>query len=129
MPLIKNDEDRIVFFEKKGFRSHRMKLFYLGEKVNNRKEQNFESDEFLFGFCVEIKYRIDSWNYNCIQKLTLHNCTQVHYGYTELGAVQPLTKIAFESDVHSTGFNAEIKDIESVKIKIENKRYKKYREY
>jgi len=128
MPFIKNDEDRIVFFEKKGFRSHRMKLFYLGEKVNNRKEQNIESEGLEFGFCVEIKYKRDSWNYKYIQKAVLHNCTQVHYGYTEMGTIQPLTKIAFESDIHSTGFSGEIKDIESVNIKIENKRHKEYRE-
>ena len=33
-----------------------------------------------------------------------------------MGLVEPLTKIAFESDINSTGFNREIKEIERVEI-------------
>ena len=56
----------------------------------------------------------------------IYNCTQIHYGYTDMGLVHPLTKIAFESDMHQTGFNRQIKDIQSVEITLATKKHYDY---
>ena len=129
MSYLINNDDRHVLFEKKGFFSTGMKLIFCGKQINTCKEQNIESVN-KFGFNVSIIYKKDSWlskaflNEKHIEKI--YNCTQVHYGYTEMGTVQLLTKVAFESDIHRTGFNREIIDIESVEITLSNKKHYDY---
>ena len=118
-----NKNNKEVLIEKDGFHSDRMKLFYLGKRIDTRKEQNIESDN-EFGFIVTVKYtkeHISLTGGTLMRKVFNYN--QVHYGCTEMGTVPPLTKIAFENDTHRCGFNNKIKDVDVVYIEIADKMY------
>lgn len=95
-----------------------MKITYLGKEldVNTEHELNSESE---FGFKVDIKYTKESW-YNTKED-TAYNCTEVHHLWSKdyMGGAS----IAFESDIHSTGFTRRIDTIESVNIEIADKLY------
>ena len=63
------------------------------------------------------------------KKIQLNNCTEVHWRFTDIFNPEPSTKVAFESDIHSTGFNREIETIKIIEIKHSNKIEEKYVDY
>ena len=98
-----------------------MKIEYLGKELDVTKEHELLS-ESEFGFKVDIKYTKNSW---CSKKEdTAYNCTEVHH----LWSVDYMggASIAFESDIHLTGFTRRIDIIESVNIEIADKLYDGY---
>lgn len=125
---IVNNDDRHVLFEKKGFISTGMKLNYCRKELNTCKEQNIESEN-EFGFSVIITYQKETsplsryFNESFIE--SIYNCTHVHYGYNDMSG-ESMKKIAFESDIHETGFTRVIKDIKNVEIKLSNKLHQNF---
>lgn len=103
-----------------------MKLIYLNEELDTDLEYELLSKN-EFGFEVLIEYTENSWY--LIKKIQLNNCTKVHWRFTNIFNLEPYAKVAFESDIHSTGFNREIKTIKSIEIKYSNKIEKKYIDY
>lgn len=95
-----------------------MKLIYLGQELDTTKEHEllFKSE---FGFKVDIKYTKESWYPT--KEGTAYNCTEVHHLWSNdyMGGAS----IAFESDIHCSGFTRRIDDIESVNIEIANELY------
>ena len=75
-----------------------------------------------FGFKVDIKYTEGSWY--STKEYTTYNCTEVHHLWSldYMGGAS----IAFESDIHSTGFTRRIDTIESVNIELATKLYDSY---
>ena len=88
-----------------------MKIIYLGEELDATKEHELISKN-EFGFKVDIKHTKESWY--PIKEDTAYNCTEVHHLWSldYMGGAS----IAFESDIHSTGFTRRIDTIESVNI-------------
>ena len=99
-----------------------MKITYLGKKLDATKEHELLS-ESKFGFKVDIKYTKDSWYPE--KEDTVYNCTEVHHLWSldYMGGAS----IAFESDIHSTGFTRRIDTIESVNIEMADKLYDSFR--
>ena len=95
-----------------------MKLIYLGEELDTTKEHELNSKN-EFGFKVNIKYTKESWFK--IKEDTIYNCTEVHHLYSS--DYMRYASIAFESDIHSTGFTRTINTIELVNIEIADKLY------
>ena len=95
-----------------------MKLIYLGQELDTTKEHELNSKN-EFGFKVNIKYTKESW-YK-IKEETVYNCTEVHHLWSK--DYMGNASIAFESDIHSTGFTRTINTIESVNIEIADKLY------
>ena len=63
---------------------------------------------------MEFGLRVGIW-YTDGEKETLHNATEIHYGYkTILGL-----RVAFESDIHKTGKNVIVSDITEFETKTE----------
>jgi len=95
-----------------------MKLIYLGEDLDVTKEHELISYN-EFGFIVDIEYTKES-RYSRKED-SIYNCTEVHHLWNKdyMGGAS----IAFESDIHSTGFTKRIDDIESVNIKNADKLY------
>lgn len=95
-----------------------MKITYLGQELDATKEHELISKD-VFGFKVDIKHTKES----CYVKNedTVYNCTEVHHLWSEdyMGGAS----IAFESDIHGTGFTRRIDTIESVNIEIADKLY------
>lgn len=98
-----------------------MKLIYLGQELDTSKEHELLSDS-EFGFKVDIKYTEESWYPK--KEDTAYNCTEVHHLWSLNYMGGP--SIAFESDIHSTGFTRRISDVESVTIEIANRLYESY---
>ncbi|HWY34087.1 MAG TPA: hypothetical protein VNX68_05530 [Nitrosopumilaceae archaeon] len=98
-----------------------MKLIYFGVELDATKEREILSGG-KFGLNVTVTYKKDSWmsKHEGHQVVDFYNnCTEVHNLYSDA-----ITKnrIAFESDIHSTGCNRDIEDIESVNIQVANKK-------
>ena len=98
-----------------------MKITHLGKELDTTKEHELYSNND-FGFKVDIKYTEDSWYPN--KEDTANNCTEVHHLWSldYMGGAS----IAFESDIHSTGFTRRIDTIESVNIELATKLYDSY---
>ncbi|MCK9445661.1 hypothetical protein M0Q50_02080 [bacterium] len=89
-----------------------MKLIFLGEELDSTKEQ--ELVDTGIGFYVTIKYKSNLVYHNeCI-----NNCTEVHNLYETFGDRKC---IAFESNIHQTGFTREIENVESVIIELSDR--------
>ena len=98
-----------------------MKLIYLGQELDTTKEHELVT-ESEFGFKVHIKYTRESWY--PIREYYCHNITEVHHLFSEDYMGGP--SIAFESDIHQTGFTRRISDIESVDIELADKLYNSF---
>lgn len=98
-----------------------MKITYLGQELDPTKEHELKSDN-EFGFKVDIKHTKESWYPT--KEDTAYNCTEVHHLWSQdyMGGAS----IAFESDIHSTGFTRRIDTIESVNIDIADKLYDRF---
>jgi hypothetical protein len=98
-----------------------MKITYLGKDLDTTKEHDLNSNN-EFGFKVDIKYTEESWYPT--KEDTAYNCTEVHHLWSldYMGGAS----IAFESDIHSTGFTRRIDTIESVNIELATKLYDSY---
>jgi len=99
-----------------------MKLIYLGQELDTTKEHElFPPKGSEFGFKVDIKMTEES---RYTVKETAYNCTEVHHLWNEnyMGGAS----IAFESNIHGTGFTRRIGDIESVTIELATKLYDTY---
>lgn len=98
-----------------------MKITYLGKELDITKEHELNSNN-EFGFKVDIKYTEESWYSK--KEDTAYNCTEVHHLWSldYMGGAS----IAFESDIHSTGFTRRIDTIESVNIELATKLYDSY---
>ena len=104
-----------------------MELIYLNKKLDTNLEHELMSEN-EFGFEVSIEYTETAWY--PIKKIQLNNCTEVHWRFTDnIFNPEPSTKVAFESDIHSTGFNREIETIKIIEIKHSNKIEEKYVDY
>jgi predicted MPP superfamily phosphohydrolase len=75
----------------------------------------------IFGFDVYIEY-VDN-NLNNYGNIDVKNITQVHFNYDKHIYVGDKRRIAFESDIHSTGFTREIRTINKVLITLSTKKY------
>lgn len=91
-----------------------MKLIFLGEELDSTKEH--ELVDTGIGFYVTIKYKsmLNSGYYD----ESINNCTEVHNLYKTFGDRKC---IAFESNIHQTGFTREIENVESVIIELADK--------
>lgn len=98
-----------------------MKITYLGKELDETKEHELRSVN-EFGFKVDIKYTKES-RYPTKED-TAYNCTEVHHLFDMDYMGGP--SIAFESDIHGTGFTRRIDTIESVTIVLADKMYDKY---
>ena len=99
-----------------------MKLIYLGQELDTTKEHElFPPDEHEFGFKVDIKMTDES-EYD--KNETAYNCTEVHHLWSTNYMGGP--SIAFESDIHGSGFTRRIDDIESVTIELAKQLYDRY---
>ena len=103
-----------------------MKLICLNEELDIYLEHEIISEN-EFGFEVSIEYTETAWY--PIKKIQLNNCTEVHWRFTDIFNPEPSTKVVFESDIHSTGFNREIETIKIIEIKYSNKIEEKYVDY
>ena len=98
-----------------------MKIIYLGEELDASVEHElFTDNEFVFK--VDIKYTEESWY--PVKEGTAYNCTEVHHLWSLDYMGGP--SIAFESDIHSTGFTKRIDDIELVTIELATELFDKY---
>lgn len=100
-----------------------MKLIYLNEELDINLEHEIISKK-EFGFEVLIEYTENSWY--PIKKIQLNNCNEIHWRFTDIFNTEPTTRVAFESDIHRTGFNREIETIKSIEIKLSNKIEKEF---
>ena len=98
-----------------------MRITYLGKELDVSKEHELLSKN-EFGFKVDIKHTEESWYTEKTD--TAYNCTEVHH----LWSVDYMggASIAFESDIHSTGFTRRIDTIESVTIELADKLFDSY---
>ena len=98
-----------------------MKIIYLGKELDVTKEHEiFSTNEF--GFKVDIKYTKESWY--PIKEDTAYNCTEVHHLWSldYMGGAS----IAFESDIHRTGFTRKIDSIDSIIIELADRLFDSY---
>ena len=98
-----------------------MKITYLGGEVDTSKEHEMLSEND-FGFNVKIKYTDDSFYPN--KELVLNNCTEVHHLWSLDYMGGP--SIAFESNLHQTGFTRRVDVIESVNIELSESLFESY---
>lgn len=98
-----------------------MKLIYLGQELDTKKEHELLANN-KYGFKVNIEYTDNSWYPD--KQYSIRNCTEVHHLWSLDYMGGP--SIAFESDIHSTGFTRRINDIKSVTITLANKLYETY---
>ncbi len=89
-----------------------MKLIYLGQELDAEQEHELLSTN-EFGFKVTIEKT------NCFAIEICFNCTEVHHKYEPIFGDRD--KIAFESDIHKTGFNCLISDCDVVTIELATK--------
>lgn len=97
-----------------------MKLIYLSKELDNTKEHELLSNND-FGFNVQIKYN-NKGTYK--DEFNIFNCTEVHYLWSLDYMGGP--SIAFESDIHQTGFLRRTDHIESVVIELSDKLFDRY---
>jgi len=98
-----------------------MDIIFNSKKLDPTKEHELITKS-EFGFKVSIKYTDASWYEN--KELVLNNCTEVHHLWSldYMGG----KSIAFESDIHCTGFTRRIDDIVSVTIELSTELYDSY---
>ncbi len=97
-----------------------MKITYLGQELDVTKEHElFSNNEF--GFKIDIQYTDDS--FYRFKKDTAYNCTEFHWRFNQDQDLEKEKDVAFESDIHSTGFTRKIKAILSVNIELADKIY------
>jgi len=101
------------------------KIIYLGETLDAEKEHELFTDN-EYGFKIDIKYTDDSWYPD--KKDRAYNCTEFHWRYNESREWEKVKDVAFESDIHMTGFTRKLDVIESVTISLAEKLYEDYRE-
>jgi len=88
----------------------RPKIIFLGEELPNNREHEIFSDNEN-GFDVKIVYVENSiW---LKKEEIVHNITEVHYLYKSF---YRHGSVAFESNIHSTGFTCLIDSIELIEI-------------
>ena len=95
-----------------------MKLICLNEELDINLEHEIISEN-EFGFEVSIEYTETAWY--PIKKIQLNNCTEVHWRFADIFNLEPSTKVAFESDIHHSGFNREINTIKTIIITLSEK--------
>ena len=95
-----------------------MELIYLNEELNINLEHEIISEN-EYGFEVSIEYTETAWY--PIKKIQLNNCTEVHWRFTDIFNPEPTTRVAFESDIHHSGFNREINTIKTIIITLSEK--------
>ena len=96
-----------------------MKIIHLENIIDNTKEQEIYSDD-EYGLDVLVIYSEDSWINKQQNKQVIdvfNNCTEIHYMYDSKNK-----RIAFESDIHQSGCNHSIDDIETIVIKLSTER-------
>jgi len=123
-----NIKNKNVLVEKT---SPKIKLIYLGEELNINQEHDILT-ESEYGFKVTVVYNLNSevGIYEGKKLIEIrHNCTQVHYGYTSWGLTDPITKVAFESDILDTGSNRMIEELESITIELDTRKHSSFYEY
>lgn len=101
-----------------------MTLTYLRAVLDPNKEYEIFPEDMELGFKVTIVYTENSWYPNKTE--VCNNITEVHnicFSYPVLGADK---RIAFESDIHGTGFHRNCNDIVSVTIKKATKLEKEF---
>ena len=76
----------------------------------------------IFGFIVKIKFKEDSPFRGA--KEEYKNVTEVHYGYKSAGDHRD--RVAFESDIHSTGLTHKIEYIEVFEVLPASKKYNSF---
>ena len=100
-----------------------MKIIYLGKELDVTKEHEiFSTNEF--GFKVDIKYTKESWY--PIKEDTAYNCTEFHWKYDEDEDWETDKNVAFESDIHRTGFTRKINTIDTVIIELADMLFDSY---
>ena len=98
-----------------------MKITYLGQELDTTKEHELLSKN-EFGFKVTIQHTEESWY---VDKTDIvYNCTEVHHLWSLDYMGGP--SIAFESDIHSTGFTRRVDTIESVDIELLDIKFDSY---
>jgi len=100
-----------------------MKIIYLGKELNPSEEHELFSEN-EFGFEIDIKYTGESWYPKKEQKV--FNLTEFHWRYTDIFNETPSDGVAFESDIHTTGFTRKIDTIEKVEIRLAEKLYESF---
>ena len=94
-----------------------MKLIYLGQELDTEQEHElFSTNEF--GFIVKINKT------NSFPVEVYYNCTEVHHKYEPM--IGNRDKIAFESDIHRTGFNYLISNCDTVTIELATQLYEDF---
>lgn len=96
-----------------------MKLIYLGEELDPTQEIELFSQN-KFGFKVSIKYNGKN---HYVDDFAM-NCTEVHHLWSLDYMGGP--SIAFESDIHRTGFLRRVDHINSVTIELAEELYPKH---
>lgn len=97
-----------------------MKIIYLGQELDVEKEHElFAKNEF--GFKIDIQHTQESWY--SVKADTAYNCTEFHWRYNNDDEFVKYKSVAFESDIHGTGFTRQINTIESVTITVADKLY------
>lgn len=104
----------------------KIKLTYLGVPLDTSKEHElFSNNEH--GFTVTVKYTMESWmsQHKGEQEVDVfNNCTEVHFMYESFNGERK--RCAFESDIHKTGGNREINEIESITIELASEKAKNW---
>jgi len=91
-----------------------MKIIYLGNEIDHTIEHEIFSNS-EFGFDIQITHTPESWYTN--KKIIANNCTEFHWKYDDLSRNTNLgDQVAFESDIHGSGFTRKCNTIESVVI-------------
>jgi len=70
-----------------------------------------------FGMKVKLKFKEDK------KFREYRNVTEIHYNYA---AIHSGIRIAFESDIHKTGFTRDIRDIKEFETSLETKKLKEF---
>lgn len=97
-----------------------MKIIYLGTELDSSVEHElFSNNEF--GFKITIGYTDESWY--PIKEEIVFNFTEFHWMYTDMFNITPSNGVAFESDIHGTGFTRKIDVISYVNIELADNLY------
>lgn len=76
-----------------------------------------------YGMKVVVKFSARSPMYQAgVQRETLRNVTEIHYNYPTGRRVSSGPRVAFESDIHKTGFTYGLNDIYEFEAVIETEK-------
>jgi hypothetical protein len=84
------------------------KIEYNGVLLDSLQEHEL-SNKNEFGFLIEVVLLTG-------ERYTVQNCTEFHWRYTGLFNPTPCDSVAFESDIHGTGFICEIDNFNNITI-------------